>query len=64
MKLIMENWRGYIKEQSSYEELLFETFRQLEEEKSLEESAFRSLVAGLGLAVGTMFLTLQAERKG
>ena len=64
MKLIMENWRGYIKEQSYYEELLFETFRQLEEEKGLEESAFRSLVAGLGLAVGTMFLTLQAERKG
>jgi len=58
----MENWRGFV-ERSPYEELLVETFRQYEKGQ-LEEDLFRSIVAGLGLAVGTMFLTLQAERSG
>ena len=62
MKLIMENWRGFV-ERSPYEELLVETFRQYEKGQ-LEEDLFRSIVTGLGLAVGTMFLFLQAERSG
>ena len=63
MKLIMENWRGYISEQQVWDAMLYETFHRYQK-KELEESLFRNLVAGLGLAVGTMFLALQAEREG
>ena len=63
MKLIMENWRGYVKEGHLREDLLLEVFRQYEKGE-LEEGTFKNIVVGLGLAVGTMFLTLQAERSG
>tara|TARA_R110002110_G_scaffold71577_2_gene191164 strand:+ start:482 stop:1273 length:792 start_codon:yes stop_codon:yes gene_type:complete len=58
----MENWRGYVIEQSIREKLLMETFRKYEKEE-LDEGMFRNLVVGIGLAVGTLFMTAQAQKE-
>jgi len=61
MKLIMENWRGFVNE-SQVESVLLETIRKLENNEKLEESAFRNLVIGIGLGAAAMFWTAQNER--
>ena len=61
MKIIMENWRGYITESHS-KDVFFETIRSLEKDNKLEESTFRNLVVGIGLGAAAMFWTAMNDK--
>jgi hypothetical protein len=61
MKLIIENWRGFVNERQ-VESVLLETLSKLENNEKLEESVFRNLLASIGLGAAAMFWTAQNER--